>query len=433
MKARSSRILAGVAAATLLAAGCSGSAVDEGGDSDTTAAPDASAPSDAGGGGGGGDTVTVGLINPLTGPFAALGEDVNAGFQSYLDMQGGELSGHPIEVLSEDTGNDTAVAQEAVIKLADEGASFLVGFVNSGVTYGVADTIVDSGVPLMITTAGADDLTQRDAADNIFRLSYTSSQDAMPLGDYACTELGYETVSIVGLDYAFGWEAASGFAKVFEDAGCQVVQEIYAPLGTADWAPFVQQIDTGADAVWTVIAGADGIRFMRAYTDFGLELPVLGHGSTTDEQILGEQASTADGAITSLHYSSMVDTPENATHIEVFEGDTGRSVSQYSEHGWATAMVLEAALADIDGEVTPDALIDAIGSVAIDVPRGPLSFDEYGQGVYNVYIREVQEIDGQWVNAILDTYDEVSQFWTYDPDEFMAGERLADLKDTWEG
>lgn len=420
--------IAGILALVLV--GCTGSAVDEGGDGGTgdggTATPDESAPTAD-------DTpVVVGLVNPLTGPFAALGEDVNAGFEAYLDSRDGVLSGHPVEVLTEDTANDTATAQEAVARLVDDGADMLAGLVNSGVANGVSSTVVDAGVPLMITTAGADALTQRDAVDTIFRLSYTSSQDAMPLGDWACNELGHETVAIIGLDYAFGWEAASGFAKVYEDAGCDVIQEVYAPLGTADWAPFVQQLDTDADAVWAVIPGADGIRFMQAYRDFGLELPLLGHGATTDEQILPEQGDTALGAVTTLHYSAAIDSPENAELTEAFEGATGTSVSQYAEHGWAAAMVLEAALAAIDGDITPEALVDAIGAVQVDAPRGPLSFDEFGQAIHTVYVREVQEVDGELVNAIIDEYPETSQFWTYDPEEFLSGTPLGDLRGTWE-
>ena len=409
-------------------AGCTGSAVDS---------DDATSPAQAGSAsptasGAAGEPVVVGLVNPVTGPFAALGEDVNAGFEAYVDSRDGVLSGHPIEILSEDTANDTATAQEAVVRLVDDGADMLAGFVNSGVANGVSATLVETGVPLVITTAGADALTQRNAADTIFRLSYTSSQDAMPLGDYACRELGHETVAIIGLDYAFGWEAASGFAKVYEDAGCDVVQEVYAPLATADWAPFVQQLDTDADAVWAVIPGADGIRFMQAYRDFGIELPLLAHGATTDEQILPEQGDTALGAITTLHYSAAIDTPENAELTEVFEAATGNSVSQYAEHGWAAAMVLEAALAAIDGEVTNEALTAAIADVQLDAPRGPLAFDDFGQAIHTVYVREVQEVDGELVNAIIGDYPETSQFWTYDPEEFLSGTPLGDLRGTWE-
>ncbi|CAN5782686.1 ABC transporter substrate-binding protein [soil metagenome] len=397
-----------------------------------SAATDSPAPSEpAGGDAEPSGTITVGLINPITGPFAALGEDTNAGFELYVEEQGGQLSGYDVVVESEDTGNDAAIATDGVERLLNADADVLVGFVNSGVAYGASEVIRESGVPLIITTAGADNLTQRDAADNIFRVSYTSSQDAMPLGDYACNELGYENVAVVGLDYAFGWEAAGGFSKAFTDAGCTVVQELYAPLGTQDWAPFVQQIDRDADAVWAVIAGSDAIRFARSYSDFGVGLPLLGHGSLTDEQVLAEQAQTAEGAVTTLHYSGVIDSEDNATFVEAFEAASGRSVSQYAEHGYAAAQVIEAALAEID-EVSSDALNQALLNVQIDAPRGPLSFDEFGQAVYTVYVREVaQDEEGNWVNSVIDEIPDVSQFWTYDPEEFMAEEPLADRRGTW--
>lgn len=435
------RWVMGTVAASVLLAACSGSALDSGGDSSgdpSAAAGDGDATGEGDGASGeGGDadrgTITVGLINPLTGPFAALGEDTNAGFQLYLDQNDGVLSGYEVEVLVEDEANDTAIATEGVERMLGQGAEMLVGFVNSGVAYGASTVIRESGVPLMVTTAGADDLTQRDAEDddNIFRLSYTSSQDSMPLGDYACNELGYETVAIVGLDYAFGWEAAGGFAKAYEDAGCEVVQELYAPLGTQDWAPFVQQIDRSADAVWGVIAGSDAIRFTRSYSDFGVGLPLIGHGSTTDEQVLEEQAEFAEGIVTTLHYAGAYDSPLNTEFREAFEEAAGASVSQYAEHGYATAQVLEAALADLDS-FDSASLGEAIGAVEIEAPRGPLSFDEYGQAVYNVYVREVvQDADGRWVNEVIEEYPETTQFWDYDPEDFMSGQPLAELRNSW--
>lgn len=450
---RTRRITVLLVAFALVLSACAGSAVDEGneetdngdsedttsdggGDDDAGDLDDSGDDADAGDDGeedSGGETsgtVTIGLINPLTGPFAALGEDVNAGFQMYVDENDGALGGFDVEILTEDTANDTATAIEGVERLIDRGADVLVGFVNSGVTYGASEVIRESGVPLLITTAGADDLTQRDAAENIFRVSYTSSQDSMPLGDYACNELGYETVSMIGLDYAFGWEAAGGFAKAYEDAGCEVVQEIYAPLDTPDWAPFVQQIDSDADAVWAVIAGADAIRFLQSYDDFGVGLPLLGHGSTTDEQVLGEQQDLAEGVITSLHYSAVIDNPVNDAFRENFEAEYGVTASQYSDNGYTAAMVIEAAL-EAAGASDSDALVANIGDVSIDPPRGTTYFDEYGQAVYPVYIREAVEQDGRWVNQVLDTYEDTSQFWTYDPEEFMSGEPLAELRGTW--
>ncbi|MEX2532327.1 MAG: ABC transporter substrate-binding protein [Nitriliruptoraceae bacterium] len=373
---------------------------------------------------------TVGLINPLTGPFAALGEDVNDGFRLFVEENDGQLGGIPVTLNVEDEANDTAIATEAAERLISQGADVLVGFVNSGVTYGASQAIVESGVPLIITTAGADDLTQRDANDTVFRVSYTSSQDSMPLGDYACDTLGYDTVTLVALDYAFGWEAAAGFAKTFTDSGCTIGQELYVPLGTQDWAPFVQQIDRDADAVWAVIAGPDTIRFLEAYTDFGIDLPIIGHGALTDEQVLSEQRERAKGIVTSLHYSAAIDTDANTAFKEAFEARYERSVSQYADNGYIAAKAIDAALTAAD-TTEREAFITALRGIEVDGPRGPTRFDEYGQAIYNVYIRRVDEIGGTYQNTVIDTRTDVSQFYTYTPEQFMSGPGLSETRNTW--
>jgi branched-chain amino acid transport system substrate-binding protein len=46
-------------------------------------------------------------------------------------------------------------------------------------------------------------------------------------------------------------------------------------------------------------------------------------------------------------------------------------------------------------------------------------FDKYGNVIGNIYIRRVEKKGGRYVNAVLKTYPDVSQFWTYNPDEFL--------------
>ena len=300
--------------------------------------------------------VTIGLLNPTTGPFAAIGADVNAGFEHYLEEKNGALSGYKVQLVKEDEANNAQTASLKARQMVEVNkVDAIVGLVNSGVAYGVADYVNTQGVPMLITVAGADGLTQARGSENVFRVSYTSSQDTMPMGEYACKEKGYETAVVIGLDYAFGWEAAGGFSRVFTDSGCKVVQEIYAPLGTPDWASYVQRIDKNADAVFAVIAGTDAIRFLQAYRDFGVKLPIVAHGSMTDEQLLTTQAQTAEGVVSSLHYSAVLDNEVNNKFREGFEEKFKRTVSQYSEDGYAAAQVIEAALAKVSGDPTPRA------------------------------------------------------------------------------
>lgn len=396
--------------------------------------PPPAAPSGTTGGQGaqeGKGTLKVGLLNPTTGPFAALGTDVNAGFDLYVKSKGGKLSGYAIEALKQDEGTDAAQATTKARQLVErDKVQIVIGLVNSAIAYAVAPYLEQANVPLLITVAGADGLTRKQGG-NTYRISYTGSQDVMPLGTYTCKKLGHAKAAVLALDYSFGWESSGGFSRAYEDAGCKVVQEVYAPLGTQDWGPYVNQISSEAAVIYTTTPGQDGVRMLKAYRDFGGKRPIVAHGSGVDETLLPTQAATAEGVISSLHYSAQLDTPENKEFAAAFTGATQKSPNQYAEDGWAAGMILEQALSRVEGEITPQKIRAALAKVSVKAPRGPLSFDAYGQAVYNVYIRKVEQKDGKWVNAIVDTVQNVSQFYTYEPEKYLAFPTYDKLKGQW--
>lgn len=376
-------------------------------------------------------TLKVGLLNPTTGPFAALGTDVNAGFDLYLKSKGGVLSGYRIEAIKQDEGTDAAQATTKARQLVEvDKVQIVIGLVNSAIAYAVAPYLESANVPLLITVAGADGLTRKKGG-NTYRISYTGSQDVMPLGTYTCKELGHAKAAVLALDYSFGWESSGGFARTYEDAGCKIVQEVYAPLGTQDWGPYVNQITKEANAIYTTTPGQDGVRMLKAYRDFGGKVPIVGHGSGVDETLLPTQGATAEGVISSLHYTAQIDTPENKAFVAAFSEAQKKSANQYAEDGWAAGMVLEGALAQVDGELSPQKIRAALGKVSIKAPRGPLSFDEYGQAIYTVYIRKVEQKDGKWVNSIVHTVPNVRQFYTYEPEKYLAFPTYDKLKGSW--
>jgi branched-chain amino acid transport system substrate-binding protein len=373
----------------------------------------------------------VGLLTPTTGPFAALGTDVNAGFDLYVKSKGGKLSGYPIEALKQDEGTDAAQATTKARQLVErDKVQIVIGLINSAIAYAVAPYLEQANVPLLITVAGADGLTRKQGG-NTYRISYTSSQDVMPLGMYTCKKLGHAKAAVLSLDYSFGWESSGGFARAYEDAGCKVVQEVYAPLGTQDWGPYVNQISKEAAVIYTTTPGQDGVRMLKAYRDFGGKQPIVAHGSSVDETLLPTQGATAEGVISSLHYSAQIDTPENKALAAAFTEATQKSANQYAEDGWTAGMILEQTLSRIEGEITPQKIRAALAKVSVKAPRGPLSFDAYGQAVYNVYIRKVERKDGKWVNSIVDTVPNVSQFYTYEPEKYLAFPTYDKLKGSW--
>ena len=82
--------------------------------------------------------------------------------------------------------------------------------------------------------------------------------------------------------------------------------------------------------------------------------------------------------------------------------------------------MLQAALEAVKGKIEDKpAFMKALRGIKVNTVRGPVSFDTYGNVVGNVYIRKVERKEGRLVNVVIHTYPNVSQFWTYKPEEFL--------------
>lgn len=376
--------------------------------------------------------MVVGLLNAQSGPWAGLGGDINTGFNAYVEAHDGKLGGHSVTVKMADPGNTVAQAGTSAHRVVEQDhAQVVVGFINSALAYAVGPYMETSKVPLIITGAGADGLTQKAASPYIFRVGNSSSQPTLPLGDYTCKELGYKTATVIALDYSFGWEAAGGFARGFTNAGCEIVQEIYAPTGTQDWSAYVGKIDKKSQVVAMAVPGADGVRLLRAYRSYGVQLPIVAYGGTVDQTVLPTQGDTAAGVISMFGYSTALDTPANKEFMEAFQKAGGKQPNAYAEDGWSAAAALDAALAKIDGNVDSAAIVAALKGLSFETARGTIQFDEHGQAIFDMYVRTVEKVDGHWQNTVTKTLPKVSQFWTFDPEKYMALPPYEKLKGTW--
>ena len=91
------------------------------------------------------------------------------------------------------------------------------------------------------------------------------------------------------------------------------------------------------------------------------------------------------------------------------------------EECYAGARVVAGAAKAIDGRVEDrGAFMAALRAVEIaDAPRGPVKMDPYGNPTQNIYIRKVERVGGKLQNTVIYTYPAVSQFWKYNPEEFL--------------
>ncbi|GAA2629966.1 ABC transporter substrate-binding protein [Streptomyces vastus] len=389
------RTVAGLAVGAMLLSGC-GSSLDESGGS--KAAGDQSA-----------GAVKVGLLVPLSGVYAPIGEDLRAGFQLYLDQHNGKLGQRKVDLVTADEGEGPQTGVPAAQKLVTQDqVSAVAGVVNSATALGLRDFFDESKKPLLIANAGADDITGARKSEYVWRTSFSNGDVSAALGPAVAEEVKGK-VYLIAADYAAGKEMVAGFRKTFEAAGGKVAGEKYTPFGkTQDFQPYLSAIrKSGADAVFAFYAGAEAVNFVKQYKQFGLagKTQLYGTGFLTEGGALAAQGTAAVGVKTSLHYSTELDSATNKKFVDAYQKAAKKPPTVYAVQGYDTAAVLDKALAEASGD-SGDALVKALAKVgSIDSPRGAWKFDADQNAEQQFYLREVKSSGGTAVNTVVGELD----------------------------
>jgi branched-chain amino acid transport system substrate-binding protein len=377
----------------------------------------------------GAEELRIGYIAPTTGIFAQVGKDMVDGFQLYLDEHGGKLGGADVKFIVEDDQGkpDTGVTKAKKLILQDKVQMFIGGLLASS-GYALAPVSTAEKTLYISSVAAADDLTQRQLSKYPYfiRTSWTSSQPHHALGQWACDQ-GYKKVVSIAADYAFGYEVQGGFQKAFEDCGGKVIQKIWPPLGTKDFGPYIPTIKADADAIFSLMVGPMSLQFPKQLRGAGNKKPILGGGTSYDEFALPFMGDEVIGDVSVLHYSAALDTPKNQPFVKAYRAKYGKVPSYYSENNYTTAQWIDEAMKKAGGKWPgPEEFIKLMASIKLDTPRGPVSMDDMRNPIENIYIKKVEkkkmfgyDKDELW-NTVIKTYPNVSQFWTYGKEKFLA-------------
>jgi branched-chain amino acid transport system substrate-binding protein len=336
------------------------------------------------------EDIKVGLLLPYSGVYAALGNEIEAGFRLGLETFGGETT-DTFEIVTEDTEVKPPVALGKAKKLVlQDEVDVLVGIVSSGVLGAVRDFVDGAKVPLIVANAGNDEATGASCSAYITRLSFSNGQVNRPMGTHLY-EQGVRKVFTMAPDYAAGRQMIGAFAESFTAAGGEIVGQDWTPFQkTQDFGPYMANAKaSGADAVYVFYAGGEAISFVKQYDSFGLkaDLPLYGAGFLTSPLYVNAQGPAAIGVIAALHYVPTIENDANKVFVEAFSAANGRSPSEFAVHGYdaARALVLASAGGANDGE----ALAAALSKTSFDGPRGATSIDPATNNIVQpIYVYE---------------------------------------------
>jgi branched-chain amino acid transport system substrate-binding protein len=352
------------------------------------------------------EDVTVGLILPMTGPFASTGKQEKAAVELYMAQHGDKVAGKTIKlVIKDDTAAPDVTKRLAQELVANDHAVALMGFGITPTAFAAAPIATEAKVPEIVTAAATAVITQK--SPYIVRTSFTLPQAAAPMADWAAKN-GVKKVVTIVTDYGPGLDAQKWFASTFKKDGGQIVEEIRVPLKNPDFAPFLQRAkDDKPDAVFVFVPSGPGAQFMKEFVEQGLGkagIKLIGTGDVTDDDQVNGMGDAALGVVTTHHYSAAHDSPENKSFVAAFEKANGFRPNFMAVAGYDGMALFYHALEATKGKTDGPALIAAMKGAKWTSPRGPVEIDPQTRDIIqNIYVRKVERKNGQLFNVEFET------------------------------
>ncbi|MFC5848806.1 ABC transporter substrate-binding protein [Deinococcus petrolearius] len=353
-------------------------------------------------------SVKIGVLLPSSGVYAQLGEEGFKGLSLYLDSVGNKVAGKTIQLVREDEGADPAVALSKANKMiSSDKVDLMAGVVLTPSAYALSSVVEKANVPLVVFNAAGNALTRERKNPYVFRVSGNAWQYSNPFGRYVASKVSKNTF-LIAADYAFGKESVADFKASYAAAGGKVAGEVYTPLGSTDFSPYLARIAAARPAaVYAVLSGADAVLFMKQFAQFGLNKSVklAVFGDMTDEKFIGAVGDSAVGYLSALPWAYDLPNDANRAFISAYRAKYKEAPGVFAQRGWDTARVIVEALKRTKGNVSnKPALLGALRSVSFPSPRGTFRFDSVTQNVINpVYVREVARTPDGLVNRLVTT------------------------------
>jgi len=355
-------------------------------------------------------TIKVGVIGEFSGPFAAYGQQIEAGMKAYMKQHGDSVAGHKVELITRDTGGpapDVAkrFAQELITR---DHVQFLAGFGLTPNAMAVAPVVSEAKVPMIISNAATSSITTK--SPYITRVSMTIPQIAEPLAQWALKN-GIKQVYTVVADYGPGIDAETQFTKTFKEGGGQIVGSVRTPLQSPDFSATTQRVkDAKPQAVFVFLpAGQQGISFMKSFNERGLGeagIKLIATGDITDDHVLDAMGDPTLGMITAFHYSAAHKSPENEAFLKAYAAanDAKAGAPNFmAAAGYDTMHVIYEVVQQLNGAIDGDKAMAAIKGMKWTSPRGPVVIDPQTRDIdQTVYIRKVEKVGGRLANVEFD-------------------------------
>lgn len=220
--------------------------------------------------------ILIGQIHTLSGPVAMYGKSCDIAGEIAIEEinKAGGVLGRPLKQITRDDKLSPEVGvREAKSLLLDEKVDFLTGTISSAVAQAVSAYCLQQKKIFIVNIAQSSRTTEELGHRYVFRISTNSYPYHGVPAMLAAKKWGSKKLCLSGPNYEWGKVAARDFFEIYKKLipGAKVVEEVYVPLKTTDYTPYVSKIlASGAELLQHSFYGGLDLAFTRAAYDMGL-------------------------------------------------------------------------------------------------------------------------------------------------------------------
>lgn len=321
------------------------------------------------------EPIKIGVVTPLSGSYASIGRTVRWGFELAAEEinSAGGINGRKLVLLFEDEEANPAVAvQKAERLLQVEKVDFLTGTVNSASTLAVGLLGERNNRLVSTTVSYADSITGDRCSPNVFRFNARAEQQSVALAAWLKKEKPQAKLFLVGPDYEMGRSTVAAFKRSAESANIKSLGEIFAPLDSKDYSQYFGQIRSARpDVIYTSTAGNDTVRLLTQMQEFNMlrNVLIIGAAGAITGQNIKALGKAAEGFVTGIGYSALIDTPENKKFVAAFNAKFKEDPDLFAADSYSMLYAYKAA-AEKAGSTDTDKMRDALRNLSWMTPQG---------------------------------------------------------------
>ncbi|MDB5525498.1 MAG: transporter substrate-binding protein [Rhizobium sp.] len=378
------------------------------------------------------EDLKIGVLVTLEGTYTVLGEDSMRGVEIAV-KEIPEIDGKTVKTIVASTDTTPESAVRAARKLVEQdGVTVIVGPLSGSEGIALRDFAKQNpNVTIINGLSGAQEATMVDPSANFFRYNMDGAQWGAGLGKYVFEQKGWKKVASVAEDYSFGYTNFLGFALGFCQAGGEITERQWVPLGTKDFSSIIAALPDDVDAIYVGLGGGDAVNFLNQYQQAGGDAHLIGGTIMVDGTVLNAKGDAKKALIGTPSGGPQSDNDTDAawtkfvkSYQDAFPADKRfPSPSLFATGYYNSTMATLKALQEVKGDIAGDqkAFREALRNMQLNAPNGHIKLDDNRQAIGTNFINEVAEgPDGNLINKLVMKVPDVNQTLGLSAESFKA-------------